>query len=120
MYHKILRNKLYREHPVKDSGRLPWMWMPHQQTADKVHNSLHHQCTISVINYCYVLYYYQFFFFCSALLASYFLKEKQNLHGKIGCLLSIIGSTVLVIHAPQEEEVKRMDELEAKLTSPGI
>jgi len=54
------------------------------------------------------------------LLASYFLQEKQNLHGKIGCLLSIIGSTVLVIHAPQEEEVKRMDDLEPKLTSPGI
>ena len=59
-------------------------------------------------------------YFHSALLASYFLKEKQNLHGKIGCLLSIIGSTVLVIHAPQEEEVKSMDDLEPKLTSPGI
>jgi len=56
----------------------------------------------------------------SALLASYFLNEKQNLHGKIGCLLSLIGSTVLVIHAPQEEEVKRMDDLEPKLTSPGF
>jgi len=60
------------------------------------------------------------YFFGSALLASYFLNEKQNLHGKIGCLLSLIGSTVLVIHAPQEEEVKRMDDLEPKLTSPGI
>ena len=53
------------------------------------------------------------------MLASYFLNEKQNLHGKIGCILSIIGSTVLVIHAPQEEEVTSMDELEPKLTSPG-
>jgi len=56
----------------------------------------------------------------SAMLASYFLNEKQNLHGKIGCILSIIGSTVLVIHAPQEEEVTSMDELEPKLTSPGF
>ena len=55
----------------------------------------------------------------SAMLASYFLNEKQNLHGKIGCLLSIIGSTVLVIHAPQEEEVTSMDDLEPKLGSPG-
>ena len=55
----------------------------------------------------------------SAVLASYFLKEKQNLHGKIGCVLSIIGSTVLVIHAPQEEEVKDIDDLEVKLGSFG-
>lgn len=54
------------------------------------------------------------------MLASYFLKEKQNLHVKIGCFLSIIGSIVLVIHAPQEEEVKSMDTLEPKLTSPGV
>ncbi|XP_022788261.1 magnesium transporter NIPA2-like [Stylophora pistillata] len=56
----------------------------------------------------------------SAMLASHFLNEQQNLHGKIGCILSIIGSTVLVIHAPQEEEVKSMDNLEPKLTSPGF
>ena len=55
----------------------------------------------------------------SAVLASRFLNEKQNLHGKIGCILSIIGSTVLVIHAPQEEEVKDMDELKIKLGSFG-
>ena len=53
------------------------------------------------------------------MLASHFLNEKQNLHGKIGCILSIIGSTVLVIHAPQEEEVTSMDDLEPKLGSPG-
>ena len=53
------------------------------------------------------------------MLASYFLNEKQNLHGKIGCILSIIGSTVLVIHAPQEEEVTSMEVLEPKLGSPG-
>uniref|UniRef100_H0VM35 NIPA magnesium transporter 2 n=3 Tax=Rodentia TaxID=9989 RepID=H0VM35_CAVPO len=35
----------------------------------------------------------------SAILSSYFLNERLNLHGKIGCLLSILGSTVMVIHA---------------------
>ena len=94
--------------------------MPHQETAEKVRNSLHLQCIISIANYCECCIIINSFFFFSALLASYFLQEKQNLHGKIGCLLSIIGSTVLVIHAPQEEEVKRMDDLEPKLTSPGI
>ena len=41
-------------------------------------------------------------------------------HGKIGCILSLIGSTVLlVMHAPQEEEVNSMEELKPKLASEG-
>ncbi|KAG8134919.1 hypothetical protein E2320_007985, partial [Naja naja] len=39
----------------------------------------------------------------SAILSSYFLEEKLNIHGKLGCVLSILGSTVMVIHAPEEE-----------------
>jgi len=62
---------------------------------------------------------YILFILFSAILSSYFLDEKQNLHGKVGCVLSIIGSTVLVIHAPQEEEVDSIEELEAKLIEPG-
>ncbi|KAG3278476.1 NIPA2-like [Ictidomys tridecemlineatus] len=34
----------------------------------------------------------------SAVLSAYFLNERLNLHGKIGCLLNILGSTVMVIH----------------------
>ena len=29
-----------------------WMWMPHQETAEKVRNSLHLQCILSIANYC--------------------------------------------------------------------
>ncbi|XP_032632016.1 magnesium transporter NIPA2 isoform X2 [Chelonoidis abingdonii] len=56
----------------------------------------------------------------SAILSSYFLNEKLNLHGKIGCLLSILGSTVMVIHAPQEEEVETLNEMSHKLGDPGF
>ncbi|KAM6446357.1 magnesium transporter NIPA2 isoform 3-T6 [Liasis olivaceus] len=56
----------------------------------------------------------------SAILSSYFLNEKLNLHGKIGCLLSILGSTVMVIHAPQEEEVETLNEISHKLGDPGF
>ncbi|KAI1241728.1 hypothetical protein IHE44_0005217 [Lamprotornis superbus] len=56
----------------------------------------------------------------SAILSSFFLNEKLNLHGKIGCLLSILGSTVMVIHAPQEEEVETLDEMSHKLGDPGF
>ncbi|KAK2491490.1 hypothetical protein MC885_000540 [Smutsia gigantea] len=55
----------------------------------------------------------------SAILSSYFLKEHLNIHGKIGCILSILGSTVMVIHAPQEEEVASLHEMEMKLRDPA-
>ncbi|NWX52920.1 NIPA3 protein, partial [Steatornis caripensis] len=54
----------------------------------------------------------------SAILSSYFLNEKLNIHGKLGCVQSILGSTVMVIHAPQEEEVTSLDEMESKLQDP--
>lgn len=56
----------------------------------------------------------------SAILSSYFLNEHLNIHGKIGCILSILGSTVMVIHAPQEGEVTSLHEMEMKLRDPGL
>ncbi|XP_039920529.1 magnesium transporter NIPA3 isoform X1 [Hirundo rustica] len=56
----------------------------------------------------------------SAILSSYFLNEKLNIHGKLGCVLCILGSTVMVIHAPEEEEVTSLDEMERKLQDPAF
>lgn len=53
------------------------------------------------------------------MLSSYFLNERLNVHGKIGCLLCILGSTVMVIHAPQEEEVASLSAMAEKLKDPG-
>lgn len=63
-----------------------------------------------------------FFLFCffSAVLSSIFLNEQLNVHGKIGCILSVLGSTVMVIHAPQEEEVSSLESMAEKLKDPGI
>ncbi|XP_044148788.1 magnesium transporter NIPA3 [Bufo gargarizans] len=55
-----------------------------------------------------------------AVLSSYFLNEKLNVHGKLGCLLCILGSTMMVIHAPQEEEVTSLHDMEMKLRDPGF
>ncbi|XP_056413551.1 magnesium transporter NIPA3 isoform X1 [Hyla sarda] len=55
-----------------------------------------------------------------AMLSSYFLNEKLNIHGKLGCLLCILGSTMMVIHAPQEEEVTSLHDMEIKLRDPGF
>ncbi|KAM4628588.1 magnesium transporter NIPA2-like isoform 3-T3 [Polymixia lowei] len=56
----------------------------------------------------------------SAVLSSYFLTERLNLHGKLGCLLSILGSTTMVIHAPQEEEISSLEHMARKLVDPGF
>ncbi|POI26617.1 hypothetical protein CIB84_009632, partial [Bambusicola thoracicus] len=57
---------------------------------------------------------------CSAILSSYLLGERLNLLGKLGCMLSLVGSTVMVIHAPEEEEVTTLDEMLFKLKEPGF
>ncbi|CAH1187426.1 unnamed protein product [Phyllotreta striolata] len=47
----------------------------------------------------------------SAVLATNFLNEKLNLLGKLGCILCLIGSIVMVIHSPKEEQVLTVSEL---------
>ncbi|KAL5012417.1 hypothetical protein ScPMuIL_010968 [Solemya velum] len=56
----------------------------------------------------------------SAILSSKYLKEKLNLLGKIGCTLCLIGSTMMVIHAPKEPEVANMEILLEKMKEPGF
>lgn len=56
----------------------------------------------------------------SAVLSSYFLNERLNVHGKMGCVLCILGSSVMVIHAPQEEEVDSLNTMAEKLKDPGF
>ncbi|KAJ8266516.1 hypothetical protein GJAV_G00131340 [Gymnothorax javanicus] len=56
----------------------------------------------------------------SAVLSSHFLNERLNVHGKVGCLLCILGSTVMVLHAPQEEEVASLNAMAEKLKDPGF
>jgi hypothetical protein len=58
-------------------------------------------------------------FLSSAILSSKLLNEKLNLLGKLGCAICLIGSTVVVIHAPKEQEIKSMMELGEKMKDPG-
>lgn len=53
------------------------------------------------------------------MLSSHFLTERLNLHGKLGCVLSILGSTTMVIHAPKEEEISSLEHMAEKLVDPG-
>jgi hypothetical protein len=38
---------------------------------------------------------------------------------QMGCVLCVLGSTVIVIHSPKEEEVESLSELITKLQDPG-
>lgn len=55
----------------------------------------------------------------SALLSSYLLGEQLNVLGKLGCLLSVLGSVLLVLHAPREQEVTSLQEMTEMLLQPG-
>ncbi|XP_077139492.1 magnesium transporter NIPA2-like isoform X5 [Ranitomeya variabilis] len=56
----------------------------------------------------------------SAILSSHFLNERLTFPGKIGCALSVFGSTIMVLHAPQEEEISTLGEMEQILKKPGF
>lgn len=59
------------------------------------------------------------FVFFSAVLSSYLLGEMLNIVGKLGCFLCVLGSVLLVIHAPQEQEVTSLRDMTNKLLEPG-
>lgn len=48
-----------------------------------------------------------------------FLNEKLNTFGKIGCLLTLCGSIVIVIHAPKESEVHSLIDFARKIQASG-
>ncbi|XP_075061491.1 magnesium transporter NIPA4 isoform X2 [Mixophyes fleayi] len=56
----------------------------------------------------------------SAVMSSYLLGERLNILGKLGCALSVLGSTVLVIHSPEEQEVTTLEDMTSKLRDPGF
>ena len=56
---------------------------------------------------------------CSAFLASILLEERLNLHGKVGSLLCLLGSTVIVINAPDEQQLDTMVEIKERIADAG-
>ncbi|CAG2213199.1 NIPA [Mytilus edulis] len=54
----------------------------------------------------------------TAVMSSIFLKERLNIIGKVSCGLCVIGSTVMVVHSPQETQVHSMDEMLEKVQEP--
>jgi hypothetical protein len=54
-----------------------------------------------------------------AVLGSYFMKEELGILGKLGCAVCLIGSVIIVVHAPPEKEIKTIDEILYYLIQPG-
>jgi len=52
-------------------------------------------------------------------LGTYFLKERLNVVGKLGCALCLVGSVLIVANAPPDREVESVDEIIALAAQPG-
>lgn len=53
------------------------------------------------------------------MLAHFILKEKLHVFGMLGCLLCIVGSTSIVLHAPQERDMHSVKEVWHLATHTG-
>lgn len=55
----------------------------------------------------------------SAVLGSYFLKEELGILGKLGCAICLIGSVIIVLHAPPDKDIETVDEILHYAIQPG-
>ncbi|RFU31039.1 hypothetical protein B7463_g5336, partial [Scytalidium lignicola] len=55
-----------------------------------------------------------------AVLGSYFLKEELGTLGKLGCAICLIGSVIIVLHAPPDKEIQTIDEILHYAIQPGF
>jgi len=56
----------------------------------------------------------------SAILAAWMLQEHLDSMGKLGCALCLIGSTVIVFHAPAEHQVTSVDQIWDNILTPSF
>lgn len=56
----------------------------------------------------------------SAVLAHFILEEKLHIFGVLGCVLCMVGSVSIVLHAPQEKSIHSVKEVWHLATEPGI
>jgi len=54
-----------------------------------------------------------------AVLASFLLGEELGHLGRLGCALCLIGSLIIVLHAPEDKDVHTVDEILNYAIQPG-
>ncbi|KAH9835351.1 DUF803-domain-containing protein [Rhodofomes roseus] len=55
-----------------------------------------------------------------AILASFLLDEELGHLGRVGCALCLLGSLIIVLHAPEDKEIKTVDEILHYALQPGF
>lgn len=56
----------------------------------------------------------------TTILSAIFLKERLSFVGKVGCLMCILGSIVIVMNAPHQSSVKTIQEMRDLFKAPGF
>ncbi|KAI5654130.1 hypothetical protein M9H77_31317 [Catharanthus roseus] len=56
----------------------------------------------------------------SSVLAHFILREKLHIFGVVGCILCLVGSVDIVIHAPVEKDIHSVKEIWHLATEPGF
>lgn len=56
----------------------------------------------------------------SAVLAHFILQEKLHILGVLGCVLCVVGSTTIVLHAPHEQQIESVKQVWKLAIEPGI
>ncbi|XP_022726740.1 probable magnesium transporter NIPA4 [Durio zibethinus] len=56
----------------------------------------------------------------SAVLAHIILRERLHTFGILGCVLCVVGSTTIVLHAPPERQIESVTEVWDLATEPGF
>lgn len=56
----------------------------------------------------------------SAVLAHFCLDEKLHIFGIVGCILCVVGSTSIVLHAPKEDAIESVKQVWHLATEPGF
>lgn len=54
-----------------------------------------------------------------AVLGSYFLQEELGTLGKLGSAICLIGTVIIVLHAPPDEEINTIDKILDYALRPG-
>ncbi|ERF72145.1 hypothetical protein EPUS_02936 [Endocarpon pusillum Z07020] len=55
-----------------------------------------------------------------AVLGAYFLKEELGTLGKLGCAICLLGSVIIVLHAPPDEKIENVGEILDHALRPGF
>ncbi len=55
-----------------------------------------------------------------AVLGAYFLDEELGVLGKLGCAICLLGSVIIVLHAPPDQEIETVDQILVYAIKPGM